>query len=215
MQGALVVVVAVGTCVLTAACSASSGSATPPTSPGTSVRVLTLAPETTTPIGQAVALTLASRDQEAGKITLAVSGFNLTNTLSVNTQGFSGVSGRIGWDPALLEPDGLDSGDFLRQGGASVSCCRQSTAAAEAIPGTYPFLVVRGDETRLMGSGELFLIRLKPVQGVTSGTSTIRFIEEVQNRGGFPFTAAVVLSPFNPGRGSTVEHVYGGTVTIR
>lgn len=206
-----------GACLATTACTAKTGSSptapTPTPTPTPAVRILTFARDTPTPIGEAVAVTFASRDQEQGKITLAVTGFNLTNRLSATFEGFSGVSGRIAWDAALLEADGLDSGDFMQQGGVTVSCCRMT--GADAIPGSYPFFVVRDDGSRNTGSGELFLIRLKPVAGVTAGTTRVRFVEELQNKGGFPFTAFIVLSPFSPTRGSTVENVYGGTVTIQ
>lgn len=180
------------------ACSASS-SKNPPTSPTSTVPTLTFSAETATPVGEAIAVTLASRDQLSGMTTLAVSGFNLRNLGS----GVGAVAGRVTWDTSLLALDAVDSGDWFRTGGGLMGCCKYPV---DDPPGSYTFLVSRENGSPpISGSGEIFLLRLKPRQGVVSGTSRIQFAQFNQ----FP---PVYLSP-NVAR--PLDNLYGGTVTIR
>ena len=78
-------------------------------------------------MGQAVALILyASRAQEAGKIAIAVTGFNIQNEVGPGASGFNAAEGlRLRWDTSLLEVDGEGAGDLL--GGKQ--CCGGMCAA--------------------------------------------------------------------------------------
>src|SRR4051794_20116125 len=124
--------------IVAAACSKSDGPTAPtPAAPtpivaAPSVPVLTLEPDTTSPVGQSVAVTFASRAQEAGKIAVAVTGFNLQNQISPSVFGLTGVQGRLKWDDTLLEIDARGIGDFLGGNSGGGPC---TTDLAEP-PGT-------------------------------------------------------------------------------
>lgn len=205
---------------VTGCTTASSPAAPSEVAPPTPTLTLTLTPDTNSPADESVGLTYASQFQVPGKIVVAVTAFNLTNRLSANVTGFSVVTGRLKWDGALLEtelftpetPDvGRGPGTLLGNGLDEVSCCRTEDEG----PGFYPFRLGRRDGARVSGSGELFLIRLKPRPGVTSGTTRIELEPIVANPGGFTYMTPLWLSPYNPSRGNTIENTYGATITIR
>lgn len=201
---------------LPAGCSSSKSETptapTPPvTPPAPALPVLTVEPDTTSPVGQAVAITYASRAQEPGKIAVAVTGYNLRNQLSNGTVGVFGVVGVLKWDDALLEVDGVGAGDFLG-GNSQANCCRWTGPDA---PGTYPFSVDRDDRSVATGSGELFLIRVKPRAGITAGASRIEMIPFKSNDSSVTFMPTVLLVPFRPPPAIKVDNVYGATITIR
>ncbi len=171
--------------------------------------ILTLTGDTESPVGQAVAMTYGSRSQEPGKIVVAVSAFNLRG---MRGRGFHTASGRLRWNTALLDVDGVGIGDLLggNEGG------RIGPGAREQLPDTLPFIVSRTDQTLVTGSGELILVRLTPRPGVTTGSTRIELDEIVANEGGpFPFLTRLLLSPYAPSDGNQIENAYGGTVTIR
>jgi hypothetical protein len=200
--------------------------ATPPAT----LPVLTLEPDTASPVGQAVAITYASRKQEAGKIAISVTGFNLRNALDSNIFGVGSIEGRLKYDDAVLELErnaaGLEGGDFLRQGGVAVSCC---LARSTVQPGLYPFFVGRAGDERVQGSGELFLARFQPRAGVTSATTRIELAPFNANEAGpvqVSFITPLLMGPYylppipsgginSQPRGNVIDNAYGATVTIR
>ena len=190
---------------------------TTPTAPTASLPVLTLQQDTDSPVGQAVALTYASRSQEAGKIAIAVTGFNIQNEISASVSGFNTAEGRLRWDTSLLEVDGAGAGDLLGGNSAAGACVPRDPQ----IPDTHAFCVRRLDSTRVTGSGEIYLVRLKPRSGVTSGTSRIELVPFLANSGGTgvpslaTFVTRLWLFPYIPGeRGNVIQNAYGATVTI-
>ena len=199
-------------CLTTFACSSSqsSNSPTSPTTP-TGPPMLSLQQDTQAPVGQAVWLTLASRSQVEGKITLAVSTSNVVNQ-QPSSSGFFAANGRLKWDATLLEVDGAGAGDFM--GGNSGA----DFGYTPLEPGKIAFFVQRLDSMLVQGTGELFLLRLRPVAGVTSGTTRIDFEPWVANErgqaGAPPFSTLLLFVPFSS-RGNVVENTYGATVTIR
>ena len=198
-------------CSASVACTTSSSSPTTPTV--VSVAVLTMEQDTNTPIGQAAWLTYASRAQEPGKIAVAVSASNIVNQLSPAIAGISTVTGRLKWDPALLEVDAVGAGDMMG-GNAGAEVGHQADVAREA--GKFAFGVRRNDGVRVQGTGELFIIRLKPVTGVTTGRTRIDLEPFLANEGGFnPFMTQLLLSPYLPTIGNQLQNAYGATITIR
>ncbi len=183
---------------------------TPPTTTPPSSRVLTFTPDTPTPIGEAVAITVASRGQEDGKIALAVTAFNMVNQSNLGgSPGIAGVYGRVRWDSALLVNDAAGIGDLMRQDGVEPSCCTPGEADIVAADGTFPFSIQRRPGTPLVsGSGEIVLFRLVPRAGVTSGTSRLDFIPISPL-----FPELIRLRPFPTY--AVPQNVYGGTITIR
>lgn len=197
----------------TLACSSSQSSGTP-TSPTPGPPVLSLQQDTQAPVGEAVWLTLASRGEEAGKISVAVSTSNVLNQQSTSV-GFFAVVGRLKWDASLLEVDGFGMGDLMG-GNAGANGGHLSSVPPE--PGRFVFGAQRLDDMRVQGTGELFLLRLKPVSGVTSGTTRIDLEPFIANEraqvGAPPYSAQLQLVPFSS-RGNVLENVYGATITIR
>jgi hypothetical protein len=174
--------------------------------------VVTFEPDTLTPVGQAVALTYGSRSQEPGKIVVAVTGFNLRNEISPTVNGVSAARGRLKWDDALLEIDGVGVGDLF--GGNSAG--NVDNGGWPEMPGTFPFAVRRNDQARVTGSGELVLLRLRPRTGITAGTTRIELEPFLANEGGpFPFMTPLLLFPYQPPRGNQIENAYGGSIEIR
>jgi len=210
------------TLTVTVACSKAAEAPTAPTpvgtpSPPTTVAsVLTLQSDTSAPVGEAAAITYASRMQAPGKITVAVTGFNLQNLVNVGIGvfGVSRIEGRLKYDDTVLEiersAEGIAAGDFMRQGGATGSCC---LANGPLGPGLYPFFVTRGDNVQ--GSGELLLARFQPRAGVTSATTRIELVpfDVGPERGGIPYTTTLLLYPY--GRRNMIDNTYGATITIR
>jgi hypothetical protein len=189
-----------------------------PTPTVAGVPVLTLTQDTPSPVGQAVAITYASRNQEAGKITVAVTGFNLQNQISPGVVGVSSIEGRLKYDDAVLEIErtttGIDAGDFMRQGGVGIGCCRSNWPVT---PGLYPFFVGR-NAPKVQGSGELFLARFSPRAGVTSATTRIElmpFNASEAEDARFNFIASLLTGPFAAAPKNMIDNVYGATVTIR
>jgi hypothetical protein len=210
-----VTVFAVGACSKATPTAPTPTPAAPVVTPVAALPVLTLDSDTGSPVGQAVALTYASRSQEAGKIGVAVTGFNLRNQITPTVSGLTGVEGRLKWDESLLEYDATGAGDLLG-GNSGATPCR--TNGIE-MPGTVPFCISRIDRARVTGSGELFLVRLKLRPGVTSGTSRIELVPFRANEGGpalATFMTSLLLFPYEPGPGGNViENAYGATITIR
>src|SRR5687767_3979929 len=106
------------TLTLTTACNQSSAPTAPTpapvvTAPTPLLPVLTLEPDTGSPVGESVAITYGSRSQEAGKIVVAVTGFNLRNQRTATAVGLSGVVGAVRLDDALLELDAYGFGALL------------------------------------------------------------------------------------------------------
>lgn len=173
--------------------------------------VLTLEQDTSSPAGQAVALTYGSRSQEPGKIVVAVTAFNLLNGPLSSQNGFFGAIGRLRWDEALLEIDAVGIGDLL--GGNSGGTV--SRGIWPEMPGTFPFHVQRNDRTLVTGSGELVLLRLRPRTGITSGTTRIELEPFLANAGRpFSFMTSLWLDPYLPARGNQIENAYGATIAI-
>ena len=213
------------TFTVTAACSKAAAPTAPtpapaPTTPTTVVPVLTLEQDTGSPVGQAVAITYASQMQEAGKITIAVSGFNLSNVVNARQAiiGVASVEGRLKYDDAVLDIErtaaGVMAGDFMRLPGQPVSCCRSNYPVA---PGLYPFFVGR-DGPPAQGSGELFLARFQPRAGVTSATTRIELVPfNVSEAAGprYTFVTPLLMGPYSQDRGNLIENAYGATITIR
>jgi hypothetical protein len=161
-------------------------------------------------VGQAVALTFGSRSQEAGKIVVAVTAFNLENR---GLNGFSSARGRLRWNESLLEIDGIGVGDLL---GGNAGGRVSAPGNWPEMPGTFPFQVQKNDPTPVTGSGELVLLRLRPRMDVTSGTTRIELEPFLANEGGaFPFMTSLLLSPYQPHRGNQIENAYGATIAIR
>ena len=190
---------------------------TPTPTPTALLPVLTLQQDTGSPVGQAVALTYASRAQEAGKIAIAVTGFNIQNQITPTVFGFSTAEGRLKWDASLLEIDGEGAGDLLGGNSAAGACAPRNPQ----VPDTFAFCIGRLDQTRVTGSGEIYLFRLKPRSGVTSGTSRVELVPFLANSGGtgvpsiVTFVTPLWLFPYVPGeRGNVIQNSYGATVTI-
>ena len=197
-------------------CAEKSSNSTP-TTPTSSVRQLTFSPDTTAPVGQSVGITLATKDQESEKITISIVGYNILNDFAGQQAplGILGATGRVKWDGTLLAFDAFDSGDWLRDGGVVPDLCQPETSSAAVAGSTNGFCVQRPTAApRLMGSGELYRLRLKPMPGVTSGTSRLDFVA-ISDR----FPSRVVLIPFRgvtaQPRETPLDNYYGGTVTIR
>ena len=186
--------------------------------PAGPVPVVTLQPDTPSPVGQAVALTYASRAQEPGKIAVAVTVFNIQNQITPAVVGFHTAEGRLKWDASLLELDATGAGDLLGGNSAAASCAPRDPQ----IPDTFAFCIGRIDRAPVTGSGEIFLVRLQPRSGVTSGTSRVELVPFLANSGGtgvpsiVTFTTSLWLFPYVPGeRGNVIQNTYGATVTIR
>jgi len=124
--------------------------------------------------------------------------------------GIAGVYGRVRWDDSLLVQDAVGIGDLMSQDGVTPGCCTPGEAPIQPQAGTFPFSVQRMPGTPLVsGSGEIVLLRLRPRDGVTSGTSRIEFVQIAP-----PFFPEVIR--FRPFPTYTVpQNVYGGTITIR
>lgn len=197
-------------CGASVACTTASSPTTPTAA---AVPVLTLEQDTNAPIGQAAWLTYGSRAQQPGMIVVAVSASNIVNQWSPTSAGISSVSGRLKWDPSVLELDAIGAGDMMGgNDGAVVG--HQTDVPREA--GRFAFGVRRNDGVRVQGSGELFILRLKPVAGVTAGRTRIDLEPFLANDGGFmPFMTQLLLSPYVPTVGNLLENAYGGTITIR
>jgi hypothetical protein len=175
------------------ACGSNSPTApTPPVvapPPTTRIPVLTFTAATNTPVGAALAIQVASRGQEAGKIAIAITAHNLNGVVRVR--------GGLRWDRNLLEYDTWGEGDWFKQGGALVDWQHFTST-----PGQLTLFLDR--PTTLpgaSGSGEILLIRLKPRAGVLSGSSQIQWDEPAI----YPVNFSAL--PLN--------NVYGGTITIQ
>jgi hypothetical protein len=201
--------------------SASCGQSAAPTAPTPSApaptpittSVLTLEPDTGTPVGQAVAITFASRAQEAGKITVAVTGFNLQNQITPTVVGVSTVAGRLKWDDALLELDAIGAGDMF--GGNAGANFGRDSRGTDA-PGEYPFVISRIDLARVTGSGELFLLRLRPRPGVNTGTSRIELVPiRTNDLAEIFYMTPLLMSPYRPSGPNPIENAYGAMIRIR
>jgi hypothetical protein len=182
----------------------------PPTPP-----VLTLEPDTDSPVGESVAITYGSFGQEPGKISIAITGFNLRNQIGVEPIisptgfGVSGARGQVRVDDALLEFDGYAFGDFVGGAVQGVIC----PPILPESPGIYPFCVARKDDKQVTGSGELFLLRFKPRPGITAGATRIELVPHKAHQQNY--TTPLQLLPFFPSGTNKIQNSYGGTITIR
>jgi hypothetical protein len=180
---------------------------------------LTLQPDTASPVGQAVAITYASRMQEPGRIAIAVTGFNIQNVVSANISGITGIGGWLKYDDTVLEiernAEGLAVGDFVQQGDTPTYCCLWQNI--DVPNGVYPFFVSRAGNGRntVQGSGEILLARFHPRAGVTSATTRIELapFDVDPALGGASYVTTLLLSPY--GRRNMIDNTYGATVTIR
>lgn len=163
-----------------------SPSTPPPASP--TPPALTFTPDTESPSGRAMAILVASRGHEPGKITLAVTAHNLSNV--------SSVRGEIWWDQTLLVYDNWGQGEWFAQGGAIVDWTFFTNT-----PGIQLYLDRPTTLPTAAGSGEVFLFRLRPRDGVRSGTTQIQWSEPRIYDQGF--------------RTVLLNNVYGGTVIIQ
>lgn len=189
----------------------SSSATTPTPTPTVTVPVLTLQPDVTSPQGEAVALTYGSRSQEAGKLVVAVNGFNIENQISATVSGVTSITGRLRWDTNLLEVDAIGMGDMVGGNTGGASCGSRLNDQ-----GTFEFCAGNRDRAaRSTGTGEFFLLRLKPRAGVTQGTTRIDFEQFTANEGAaFTWPTFVLFSPYTPAR-PVIPPVFGATITIR
>jgi hypothetical protein len=181
------------------------------------VRQLTFTPDTTSPSGQSVGIILAAKDQEPEKIALSVAGYNIRNDFSGQQAplGIIGAMGRVKWDGSLLALDGIDKGDWLRDGGVEPDFCTVETSSAAVSGSTNGFCLQRDTAApKMFGTGEIYRFRLKPMGGVTTGTSRIEFVA-ISDR----FPSRFVLIPYRgvtaQPRETPLDNYYGGTITIR
>ena len=77
----------------------------------------------------------------------------------------------------------------------------------------HAFCIRRLDSSRVTGSGEIYLVRLKPRSGVTSGTSRIELVPFLANSGGTgvpsiaTFITRLWLFPYVAGeRGNVIQN---------
>jgi hypothetical protein len=155
-----------------------------------------------------------------GIFRLAVSGYNLKNDhVSPGMgAGVRTVCGRVKWDGALLELTGGGPGDFLRQGGATVLVPMPAASSQSVEGSTHGFCVQRGSGAvpplLAYGSGEIWLFGLRLRPGVTSGTTTVEFVE---GSGAYPHER-VLIEPSLPAQAYIRYQplaYYGGTITIQ
>ncbi len=208
-------------CAGTSSSSSSPSTPTAPSTPTPTAPTLTFTSDTAAHVGQSVGITLASTPSPTpGIFRLAISGFNLKNDhVSPGTgAGVRTVCARVKWYGALLELTGGGPGDFLRQGGATV-IVSQPPASSQAVEGsTHAFCVHRGSGAvpplLAYGSGEIWLFGLRLREGVTSGTSTVEFVE---GSGAYPHER-VLIEPALPAQAYIRYQplvYYGGTISIR
>jgi hypothetical protein len=190
-----ITVVLILTAVALAACGGGDSSPTAPTPVSTPtptptpVPEITFTPATASPVGAAMAIFPASRGQEPGMISLAITAHNLTGVYKVR--------GEVRWDPEVFRLEAWGEGDWLKQGGALVDWTFYNNSPGELVlfldrPTTFP---------PAEGSGEIFLFRLEPAPGVTSGQSAIQWSDPRLFDEGF--------------RRQQLDNVYGGTLTLR
>jgi hypothetical protein len=186
---------------------------------------LAFAPDTATPTGQSIGITVSSIAAPEGTIRLAIFGYNLKNDRGTGGvgPGVTDVFGRVRWDGALLEPTGNpEPGDFLKQGGVAVTLSG-SLPSSQAITGsTFGFGVHRPAQQSGMpfqpgayGNGEIVHFLLKPREGVTGGTSSIQFVEGWEE---YPQERVIIFPSggvVEPNRFQHMDQYYGGTITIR
>ncbi len=210
------------TLTVTAACNSTAAPTAPTptptpapvvTTPTPLLPVLALEPDTGSPVGESVAITYGSRSQEAGKIVIAVTGFNLTNQRSATAFGVRGVIGAVRVDDAVLEFDAYGFGALLG-GNDGATFCDNDTGGFRSffpdVPGIYPFCVLSRSPANVTGSGELILIRFKPRPGVTSATTRVELVP-FQSNG---YTTTLDMLP-GPSTTNKIQNTYGATVTIR
>ena len=206
------------TLTITGACSSPAAPTAPTpapvvTAPTPLLPVLTLEPDTGSPVGESVAITYGSRSQEAGKIVIAVTGFNLTNRRSATAIGVRGVIGAVRVDDAVLEYDAFGLGSLLGGNDGATFCDNDTGGFRSFFPDTpdiYPFCVLSRSAANVTGSGELILIRFKPRPGVTSATTRVDLVP-FQSNG---YTTTLDMLP-GPSTTNKIQNTYGATVTIR
>jgi hypothetical protein len=190
----LIRVIVVSATALTLACGGGGSSPAAPTPTPTPpapapLPVVTFTPDVATPGNLSLSVQVASRLAEPGKINLAV--------VATGLVGVYNVRGDLLWNPDLLEFDTWGEGDWLKQGGAVVDW-----AFFVGTPGQIGLVLGRSDAyPPATGSGEVFLFRLRPRSGVTSGSSRLTWED-----GRVEDSASRALD---------LNRVSGGTITIR
>jgi hypothetical protein len=213
------------TIALAIALTASACSKTTSSSSPSAVRTLSFTSDTATAVGQSIGITLSSVQGPQGTIRLAIFGYNLKNDRGRGGAG-NGVSdlyGRVKWDGALLEAAAApEAGDFLKQGGVAVTISGSLPSSQSLAGSTTGWGANRPPQTEgtplepgAFGNGEIVHLLLRPREGVTTGTSSIQFIEGWE---GYP-QERVIIYPSgavrDPNRFQSMDHYYGGTITIR
>ena len=161
----------------TAACSSDSSNDSPtapgsPTAPSTTSttasRVITLNPQTPSPVGKAIAIFVATdpAGHRAGMISLAITAHNLSDVY--------GLRAGLRWDESIFETDGIGPGGFMTQGGTQVTCCLSTLSTA--VESAQVLAVDRPTSgAPVSGSGEMILVRLRPRDGAPAGTYPLTF----------------------------------------
>ena len=201
--------------------SSSTSTPTAPSTPTPTAPALTFTSDTAAPVGQSVGITLASTPSPTpGILRLAVSGYNLKNDhVSPGMgAGVRSVCGRMKWDGSLIELTGGGPGEFLRQGGATVLVPMPAASSQSVEGSTHGFCVQRGSGAvpplLAYGSGEIWLFGLRLREGVTSGTSTVEFVE---GSGAYPHERVLIEPSLAPQAYIRYQPLvyYGGTITIQ
>lgn len=130
------------------------------------VRTLSFQPDVPNVSGSALSIQIGSRGSETGKINLAIMAHNIPHSVYK-------VRGELRWDPAILEFDAWGQGEWLNQGGALVDWTFFTST-----PGELSLFLDRPSTLGPAGgSGEVFLFRLRPRAGITSGNSRLQWNE--------------------------------------
>jgi hypothetical protein len=149
--------------------------------------VVTFTPQTTSPVGRAIAIMASDRGATDGMVTVVVNGYNLPP--------FHMVRGEIRWNAALFEFDAWGKGAMFDSDGMDWTFYT-STPGEISLFLTYPSTLPARS-----GSGELIAFRLKPRAGVRSGSSQVVWNDP-----------RVLTSSFSS---VGLQNAYGGTITIQ
>jgi hypothetical protein len=216
--------VALAIALIASACSKTASSSSP-SAPTATVRTLSFASDSATAVGQSIGITLSSVQGPPGTIRLAIFGYNLKNDKGQggSGNGVSDLCGRVKWDGTLLEQAAVpEAGDFLKQGGVAVTISGSLPSSQSLAGSTAGWCANRPPQAEgtllqpgAFGNGEIVHLLLRPRDGVTTGTSSIQFIEGWE---GYP-QERVIIYPSggvrDPNRFQSMDHYYDGTITIR